>query len=112
MTHSSQKSFLLFAKGACGEDSPLHKVAGLIEPQLEEIRLYEAYMRGNNARPTNLQQMLQKDGWTTYLEDRRCLQVVRGYTIYLQHIASYLKNLPAEVTSELAALAKLHLDST
>ena len=65
LPHFSQKSFLLFARGACGEDSPLHKVADLIEPQLDEIRLSEINMRAS-ARPTKSQQVLQNNGAHTY----------------------------------------------
>ena len=63
--HGQVWSFSLFARGACGEDSPLHKVADLIEPQLEEIRLNEINMRAS-ARPTKSQQMLQNNGVHTY----------------------------------------------
>ena len=66
LPHSSQKSFLLFAKGACGEDRPLQGIADLIEPWLDKIRLYEINMRGNNARPTKSQQMLKGNGYHTY----------------------------------------------
>ena len=65
LPHLSDKSFLLFAKGACREGTPLYQVPALIVPQLEEIRVFEEG-RGNYARPTKSQQMLQGSGVHTY----------------------------------------------
>ena len=65
LPHPSQKSFLLFAKGACAEGRPLHKIADLIEPHLEEIGKREIKLRNNHARPTKSQQML-------FLNDVHC----------------------------------------
>ena len=65
LPHPSNKSFLLFAKGACGKDTPLYQVPYLIARQLEEIRVFEEF-RGNHARPTKSQQMLQGSGGHTY----------------------------------------------
>ena len=62
----SDKSFLLFAKGACAEGRPFFEIGNLIAPQLEEIQQFELNTRGNHARPMKSQQMLKSDGWTVY----------------------------------------------
>ena len=64
--HRSNKSFLLFAKGACAEGRPFFEIGDFIAPQLEEIQRWEQNVRNNNARPTKSQQMLNADGWTVY----------------------------------------------
>ena len=66
LPHRSNKSFLLFAKGACAEGRPFFEIGDFIAPQLEEIQQWEENVRNNNARPTKSQQMLQADGWTVY----------------------------------------------
>ena len=66
LPHRSNKSFLLFAKGACAEGRPFFEIGDLIAPQLEEIQSWEKSFRNNNARPTKSQQMLNSDGWTVY----------------------------------------------
>ena len=66
LPHRSDKSFLLFAKGACAEGRPFFEIGDLIGPQLEEIQCWEQNVRNNNARPTKSQQMLNSDGWTVY----------------------------------------------
>ena len=66
LPHRSDKSFLLFAKGACAEGRPFFEIGDLIAPQLEEIQSWEKSFRNNNARPTISQQMLNSDGWTVY----------------------------------------------
>ena len=66
LPHRSNKSFLLFAKGACAEGRPFFEIGDLIAPQLEEIQCWEQNVRNNNARPTKSQQMLNSDGWTVY----------------------------------------------
>ena len=66
LPHRSNKSFLLFAKGACAEGRPFFEIGDFIAPQLEEIQRWEQNVRNNNARPTKSQQMLNADGWTVY----------------------------------------------
>jgi hypothetical protein len=66
LPHRSNKSFLLFAKGACAEGRPFFEIGDFIAPQLEEIQRWEENVRNNNARPTKSQQMLNADGWTVY----------------------------------------------
>ena len=66
LPHRSNKSFLLFAKGACAEGRPFFEIGNFIAPQLEEIQQWEENVRNNNARPTKSQQMLKADGWTVY----------------------------------------------
>ena len=66
LPHRSDKSFLLFAKGACAEGRPFFEIGDLIAPQLKEIQQWEQNMRNNYARPTKSQQMLNSDGWTVY----------------------------------------------
>ena len=66
LPHRSNKSFLLFAKGACAEGRPFFEIGDFIAPQLEEIQHWEQNVRNNNARPTKSQQMLNADGWTVY----------------------------------------------
>ena len=56
----SDKSFLLFAKGACAEGRPFFEIGNLIAPQLEEIQQFEQNTRNNYARPTKSQQMLKR----------------------------------------------------
>ena len=66
LPHRSEKSFLLFAKGACAEGRPFFKIGDFIEPQLEEIQNWEQNVRNNYARPTKSQQMLNSDGRIVY----------------------------------------------
>ena len=66
LPHRSDRSFLLFAKGACAEGRPLSDIADCIPPQLEEIKMWEQSCRYNYARPTKSQQMLNSDGRTVY----------------------------------------------
>ncbi len=47
----SERSFLLFAKGACGEGKPLHGVADLIVPQMQAVSEYEASVRYKPQNP-------------------------------------------------------------
>ena len=92
LPHRSNKSFLLFAKGACGKGTPLYEVADLIEPQLEEIRLYEIDIRFNHARPTKSQQMLGADNrtihyWSTQLTRAPCTcRSVFGADAHQKHV--------------------------
>ena len=62
----SQKSFLLFAKGACAQGKPFHRIADFIEPQLPEIEQWEQTFRGNSQRPNKSQQMLSQKGGIVY----------------------------------------------
>eukprot|EP00434_Breviolum_minutum_P031713 symbB.v1.2.028046.t1/scaffold2930.1/size66988/3 len=62
----SKRSFLLFAKGACGPGTPFHEIGELIEPHLEEVKQYELGYRRNNQRPEKSQQMLGSDNWTVH----------------------------------------------
>ena len=62
----SKRSFLLFAKGACGPGTPFHEIGELIEPHLEEVKQYELRYRRNSARPEKSQQMLGSDNWTVH----------------------------------------------
>ena len=41
LPHRSNKSFLLFAKGACAEGTPFFEIGDFIAPQLEEIQRWE-----------------------------------------------------------------------
>ena len=41
LPHRTDKSFLLFAKGACAEGRPFFEIGDLIAPQLEEIENWE-----------------------------------------------------------------------
>ena len=65
LPHSSNKSFLLFAKGACAEGKPFSEIATCIPAQLAEIEQWEP-QRGNTQRPTKSQQMLKSDGRTVH----------------------------------------------
>ena len=62
----SKRSFLLFAKGACGPGTPFQEIGELIEPHLEEVKQYELVHRRNSARPEKSQQMLGSDNWTVH----------------------------------------------
>ena len=62
----SKRSFLLFAKGACGPGTPFQEIGELIEPHLEEVKQYELVHRRNAARPEKSQQMLGSDNWTVH----------------------------------------------
>ena len=66
LPHSSDKSFLLFAKDGCAEGRPFFEIGDLIGPLLEKIQCWGQNVRTNNARPTKLQQMLNTDRWTVY----------------------------------------------
>ena len=66
LPHSTEKSFVLFAKGACAKGRELHRIAELIEPHLEEIRKYEINLNNNHARPRKSQPMLGSDKRTVY----------------------------------------------
>ena len=63
---SRKRSFLLFAKGACGPGTPFHEIGELIEPHMEEVKQYELGYRHNNQRPEKSQQMLGSDNWTVH----------------------------------------------
>ena len=65
LPHSSNKSFLLFAKGACAEGKPFSEIATRIPAQLAEIEQWEP-QRGNVHRPTKSQQMLKSGGRTVH----------------------------------------------
>ena len=56
LPHASSKSFLLFARGACGPDTPLSQVADLVEPNFGEIAQKEVE-RGNYNNPLKSQRM-------------------------------------------------------
>ena len=60
------RSFLLFAKGACAEGKPFCEIADCIPRQLEEIKMWEQSFRGDHSRPTKSQLMLKSDGRTVY----------------------------------------------
>ena len=66
LPHASNKSFLLFARGACGPGTPFQEIGELIEPHLEEVKQYELVHRRNSARPEKSQQMLGSDNWTVH----------------------------------------------
>ena len=66
LPHRSEKSFLLFAKGACVDGKSFCEIGNLIVPQLEEIQQWETQVRGNSMRPTKSQQMLASDKRTVY----------------------------------------------
>ena len=66
LPHRSEKSFLLFAKGACVDGKSFCEIGNLIVPQLEEIQQWETQVRGNSMRPTKSQQMLAPDKRTVY----------------------------------------------
>jgi len=80
LPHPSDKSFLLFAKGACAEGKPLRKIADLMQPQLQEIEEWdrEQNFRWNHQRPNRPQQMLSADGkhvwyWSAQVTRAPCL---------------------------------------
>ena len=62
----SKRSFLLFAKGACGPGTPFREIGALIEPHFEEVKQYELGYRHNSARPEKSQQMLGSDNWKVH----------------------------------------------
>ena len=66
MPHRSEKSFLLFAKGACAEGRELDGIAKLIEPHMAAIQESEKRLRNNHSRPSKSQQMLGSDNKTVY----------------------------------------------
>ena len=66
LPHASNKSFLLFARGACGPGTPFQEIGELIEPHLEEVKQYELVHRRDSARPEKSQQMLGSDNWTVH----------------------------------------------
>ena len=66
LPHPSKRSILLFAKGACGPDTPFHEIGQLIEPHMEEVKQYELSVRYNNQRPQKSQQMLGSDNRTVH----------------------------------------------
>ena len=77
LPHASKKSFLLFAKGACGPDTPFHGIGQLIEPHMAEVKKYELSVRNKNQRPQKSQQMLGSDNqtvhyWSTQLTRAPC----------------------------------------
>lgn len=92
LPHPSNKSFLLFAKGACGEGTPLFQVADLVEPQLEEICSYEKHTRFNTQRPNKSQQMLGSDNstihyWSAQLTRAPCTcRSVFGADAHQKHV--------------------------
>ena len=66
LPHSTEQSFLLFAKGACAEGRKLHDIANLIEPHMAEIQAEEIRLRNNHARPSKSQMMLGSDNQTVH----------------------------------------------
>ena len=87
LPNASNKSFLLFARGACGPGTPFQEIGELIEPHLEEVKQYELVHRRNAARPEKSQQMLGSDNWTvhywsTQLTRAPCTCRVRGLQNY------------------------------
>ena len=66
LPHSTEQSFLLFAKGACAEGRKLHDIANLIEPHMAEIQAEEIRLRNNHARPSKSQMMLGNDNQTVH----------------------------------------------
>ena len=72
LPHPSKRSFLLFAKGACGPGTPFHEIGQLIEPHMEEVKQYELSVRYNNQRPEKSQQMAGSDNWRVHCTCRSC----------------------------------------
>ena len=66
LPHETDKSFLLFAKDACGAGKDLHMIGKLIEPQMAEVKKHEVSVRHNTQRPDKSQQMLSSDKPTVY----------------------------------------------
>ena len=62
----SERSFLLFAKGACGPGTPFREIGALIDIHFEEVKQYELGHRRNNQRPEKSQQMLGSDNWKVH----------------------------------------------
>ena len=62
----SERSFLLFAKGACGPGTPFREIGALIGIHFEEVKQYELGYRRNNQRPEKSQQMLGSDNWKVH----------------------------------------------
>ena len=54
LPHASSKSFLLFARGACGPNTPLSQVADWIEPHFRDIAQKEVEL-GNHNNPLKSQ---------------------------------------------------------
>ena len=65
LPHASNKSFLLFARGACGPDTPLCEVADLVEPHFGEI-LQQELERGNYGNPQKSQRMQTEGSAVTH----------------------------------------------
>ena len=70
LPYSSDKSFLLFGKGACAEGKPLRKIADLIQPQLEEIEEWNKIFVATAPDQTNRS---------------KCLELMEGRCIFGVH---------------------------
>ena len=77
LPHPSKRSFLLFAKGACGPGTPFHEIGQLIEPHMEEVKQYELSVRYNNQRPEKSQQMAGSDNGGCIARVGRALGLIR-----------------------------------
>ena len=108
LPHATEKSFLLFAKGACAEGRPLRKIQEFIPKQMEEIAEWEQNVRGNSSRPTKSQQMLGRDKsqvyyWSVQLTRASCLcRSVFGADAHQKHVPT-----SAEVWGTASKFAKL-----
>ena len=65
LPHASSKSFLLFARGACGPNTPLSQVADWIEPHFRDIAQKEVEL-GNHNNPLKSQRMQAKGSVVTH----------------------------------------------
>ena len=65
LPHASDKSFLLFARGACGPNTPLSQVADWIEPHLADIAQKEREI-GNHNNPLKSQRMQARGSVVTH----------------------------------------------
>ena len=65
LPHASNKSFLLFARGACGSNTPLSQVADWIEPHFGDIAQKEREI-GNHNNPLKSQRMQAKGSVVTH----------------------------------------------
>jgi len=65
LPHASDKSFLLFARGACGPNTPLSQVADWIEPHFRDIAQKEVEL-GNHNNPLKSQRMQAKGSVVTH----------------------------------------------
>ena len=65
LPHASDKSFLLFARGACGSNTPLSQVADWIQPHFAEIAQKEREI-GNHNNPLKSQRMQARGSVVTH----------------------------------------------